>query len=62
MSRLDTILNPQDNDTPALRFDIVYYAEVLTKRSFNIVLQGRARVFSSIKPLFTDLQNLKNFA
>jgi hypothetical protein len=62
MSRLDTILNPQDNDTPAPRFDYVYYAEVLVKRSFNIVSQGRARVFSSIKPLFTGLQNLKNFA
>jgi hypothetical protein len=34
MSRLDTILNPQDNDTPALRFGYVYYAEVSTKRSF----------------------------
>ena len=29
MSRLDTILNPQDNDTPALRFGHVDFAEIL---------------------------------
>jgi len=28
MSRLDTILNPQDNGTPVLRFDYVDYAEI----------------------------------
>jgi hypothetical protein len=42
MSRLDTILNPQDNDTPARRFDYVYYAEVLTDLSSatTILSQG----------------------
>src|SRR6266851_5140719 len=37
MSRLDTILNPQDNDTPALRFEHLCYAEILT----NVLLLYR---------------------
>jgi hypothetical protein len=64
MSRLDTILNPQDNDTPALRFGHLCYAEILTNvlllyrlPSFEKGRRAHARALTSIKPLFTYLEH-----
>jgi hypothetical protein len=56
MSRLDTILNPQDDVTPTIRSEYVYYNSLRRFFATFIVVQGRARSPTSIKLLIAHIK------
>jgi hypothetical protein len=55
MSSLDTILNP-DDVTPTMRSEYVYYNSYDGFFATLVVVQGRARVPTSIKLLITYIK------